>query len=59
MGGVVRRYTGFLIILLIPTPLVLALFVAASQLLCSFKKKCFFVLYNYTSYNTKRGVTVD
>ena len=26
MGGVVRRYIDFLIILLIPTPLVLALF---------------------------------
>ena len=41
--GVVRRYIDFLIILLIPTPLVLALFAAGSLLLCSFKK-CFFVL---------------
>ena len=31
---VVRRYIDFLIILLIPTPLVLALFAAASLLLC-------------------------
>ena len=37
MGGVVRRHIDFLIILLIPTPLVLALFfAAASLLLCSF-----------------------
>ena len=37
MGGVVRRYTGFLIILLIPTPLILygSFFAAASLLLCS------------------------
>ena len=44
VGVVVRRYIGFLIILLIPTPLVLALFFAAALLLhCSFFK-CFFVL---------------
>ena len=36
MGVVVRRYIDFLIILLFPTPLVLALFAAASLLLCSF-----------------------
>ena len=36
MGVVVRRYIDFLIILLIPIPLVLALFFAvASLLLCS------------------------
>ena len=33
MGVVVRRYIDFLIILLIPTPLVLALFLAAASLL--------------------------
>ena len=45
MGVVVRRYIGVLIILLIPTPIVLALFLkAASLLLCSFKN-IFFVLY--------------
>ena len=46
MGGDVRRYIDFLIILLIPTPLALALFAATSLrlLLCSFLK-CFFVLY--------------
>ena len=39
-----------LLLLIFPTPLVLALFLAAaSLLLCSFKK-CFFRLYNY-SYN--------
>ena len=38
VGVVVRKHIGFLIllILLIPTPLVLALFAAASLLLCSF-----------------------
>ena len=48
MGVVVKRYVDFLIILLIPTPLVLALFflAAASLLLCSFKK-CFSVLVCY------------
>ena len=40
MGIVVRRYIGFLIILLIPTSLVLAFFAAASLLLGSFLK-CF------------------
>ena len=41
VGVVVRRYIHFLIILLIPTPLVLALFfAAASLLLCSFLKFC-------------------
>ena len=44
MDVVVRRYIDFLLILLFPTPLVLALFLtAASLLLCSFLK-CFFVL---------------
>ena len=36
MGVVVRRYIDFLIILLIPTPLLLALFAAASLLFCLF-----------------------
>ena len=37
MGVVVRRYVDFLIILLIPTPLVLTpFFAAAASLLCSF-----------------------
>ena len=46
VGVVVRRYIDILtIILIFPTPLVLALFfAAASLLLCSFLK-CFFVLY--------------
>ena len=51
MGVVVRRYIDILtiIILIFPTPLVLALFLAAaSLLLCSFLK-CFFVLYIYIS----------
>ena len=45
MGVVIRRYIDFLIILLIPTPLVRisSFFAAASLLLCSFLK-CFFVL---------------
>ena len=37
-------YIDFLIILLIPTPLVLALFCTASLLLCSFLK-CFLFLF--------------
>ena len=41
--GVVRRYIDFLILLIL-TPLVLALFAAASLLLCSFKK-CFSFLF--------------
>ena len=41
---VVRRYIDFLIILLIPTPLVLALFCRASLFLCSFKN-CFSFLF--------------
>ena len=39
VGGVVRRYIDFLIILFIPTPLVLPValfFAAASLLFCSF-----------------------
>ena len=48
MGVVVRRYIDILIILLIPTPLVLVLFLAvASILLCSFLK-CFC---SYCKYN--------
>ena len=46
MGVVVRRYIDFLIILLNPTPLVLALFAAAAASLllgCSFFK-CFLFL---------------
>ena len=43
-GVVVRRYIDFLIILLIPTPLVLALFFAAASLLLCSLLKCFFVL---------------
>ena len=43
---VVRRYIDILTMIInFPTPLVLALFLAAaSLLLCSFKKKCFFGL---------------
>ena len=46
MSVVVRRYIDILIIIItFPTPLVLALFLAASSLfLCSFVK-CFFILY--------------
>ena len=55
MGTVVRRYIGFLI-LLIPTPLVLALFAAAFLLLCSFLKYVFhsfllFIFYSKISNN--------
>ena len=42
--GVVRRYRDIVIILLISTPLVLALLSAASLLLCSFFR-CFFILF--------------
>ena len=42
VGVVVRRYIDFLI-LLIPTPLVSALFCSSIPTFCSFKKK-FFVL---------------
>ena len=42
--SVVRRYIDFLIILLIPTPLVLALFAAAASVLLCLYLKCFFVL---------------
>ena len=43
MAVVVRRYIDFLIILLIPTPLVLALFLQQHSyiLLCPFKKNVF------------------
>ena len=45
LGGVgVRRYVDFLIILLIPSPLVLAIFAAASLYTSLFIFKCFFVL---------------
>ena len=45
LGGVgVKRYVDFLIILLIPTPLVLAIFAAASLYTSLFIFKCFFVL---------------
>ena len=40
MGVVVRRYIDFLIILLIPTPLVSVLFYSSIPTFCSFKK-CF------------------
>ena len=53
LGGVVRRYIDFLIILLIPTPLVLAFFAAASLHLCSFLK-CFFVI----DYMKKLRITI-
>ena len=48
MGVVIRRYIDFLI-LLIPTPLVLALFCSSILALCSFLK-CFFVLYAHMIY---------
>ena len=44
LGVVLRRYIDFLI-LLIPTPLYLYFFAAASLLFCSFKKKNFFLFY--------------
>ena len=45
MGVVVRRYIDILIIIIFPTPLVFALFLAAaSLLLCSFLK-CFLFLF--------------
>ena len=46
MGGGVRRYIDFLIILFNPTPLVLALFFAATSLfLCSFFNVFSFLFY--------------
>ena len=58
MGGVVRRYIDFIIIiLLIPTPLVLcnSFFVAASLLLCSFLNvlSFLFMLFLYNNYSTR------
>ena len=43
VGGVVRRYIDVLIMLLIPTPLVLAPFYSSIPTFCSFLK-CFVVL---------------
>ena len=42
--GVVRRYIDILILLLIPTPLVLALFLQKNPYFFVNLKKCFFVL---------------
>ena len=60
MGVVVRRYIDFLI-LLIPTPLVSALFCSSIPIFCSFKKMFFYIIliticnnmdlsYNYYNY---------
>ena len=49
MGMVVRRYIVFLI-LLIPTPLVFALFCSSIPTFCSFKK----MFYTYIYMDTKR-----
>ena len=46
VGIVVRRYIDFLVVL-IPTPLVLALFFATASLLLYSFLKCFFFLYIY------------
>ena len=46
MGVVVRRYIDFLIILLIPTPFVLALFFAAASLLLH----SFFYVFSFLFY---------
>ena len=52
MGVVVRRYIDILTIIInFPYSLVLALFLAAASLLCSFLK-CFFGLYIYMHGNT-------
>ena len=51
MGVVVKRYTDFLIILLIPTPLVLALFYSSIPTSLFILKMFFRSLYMYsTSY---------
>ena len=50
MGVIIRRYIDSIIILLIPTPLVLALFLAAASLLL-----CSFLLYDSLIY----GYMVD
>ena len=55
MGVVVRRYIDFLI-LLIPTPLVSALFCSSIPTFCSFKM--FFVLYTYTVTESTYTYTV-
>ena len=52
MGVVVRRYIDFLI-LLIPTPLVLALFAAASLLHCSFLKTFSFLFVTFVQYSKR------
>ena len=51
--GVVRRYIDFLIILLIPTPLVLALFCSSSIPTSLFIFKMFFVLvyFSFVQYS--------
>ena len=46
MGVVVRRYIDFLILLLIPTPLVSVLFCSSILTFCSFLK-CFSFLFQY------------
>ena len=46
LGVVVRRYIDFLI-LLIPTPLVSALFYSSIPTFCSFFYKCFSFLFQY------------
>ena len=52
MGVVVRRYIDILIIITFPTPLVLALFLAAASLfLCSFLNVVFVLVYVVQCYN--------
>ena len=46
MGVVVRRYIDFLILLLIPTPLVSVLFCSSIPIFCSFFL-CFSFLFQY------------
>ena len=49
MGVVVRRYINFLILFIIPTPLVSVLFYSSILTFCSFKKKCFSYNYEYSA----------
>ena len=52
VSGVVRRYIDFLI-LLISTPLVLALFASVSRLICSFVKKIILIYVTFVQYNKR------
>ena len=53
MGVIVRRYIGFLIILLIPTPLVLALFYSCIPTLFILKMFFYFVYVTFVQYSKR------